>query len=376
MGEIIKNIVLLSFVLLFSSRIFADVVPVKSKSDSSSVVYYSQDDPYLKYCDSIFKNSLFIYPSGSSSTASMYGFLNDSIPASLDSVYQNRISVMDIKSPFDFKYNEDVRNYIYLYTTKIPNLIARALSTKELYFPLFEQMLDKYQLPIELKYLAIVESALNSQAISRAGAGGLWQFMPGTGKMYGLTINSKVDDRMNMYKATEAACRHFVDLYKIYKDWNLVLAAYNAGPGTINKALKKAAADSVTDYWSIRKYLPRETQGYVPAFIAVNYAMTYYFVHNIQPKEMNVIPYYLTDTVVLREEVSFSQLSEWLNLPIETIKSLNPQYKKNIIPYSNTNKGNILCLPYDKVGEFLANEKTILAGVRRPKTIDIEVARQ
>jgi membrane-bound lytic murein transglycosylase D len=321
----------------------------------------------LKYCDSIVKMGYSYSNQNFRNDFGNYDFAKDSIPLYLDSAYQSRIKVMDVKSPFDFRYNEDVRNYIYLYTVKIPSLISRALTIKELYFPLFEQLLDKYQVPLELKYLAIVESALNAQALSRAGAVGLWQFMPATGKQYGLNISSKVDDRMNPYKATEAACRHFVDLYKVYKDWNLVLAAYNAGSGTINKALKRAAADSVTDYWGIRKYLPKETQSYVPAFIAVNYAMTYYFAHNIQPRETRTLPYYLTDTVCISESISFSQLSEWLDVPVETIKMLNPQYKKNIIPQANTTAGNILCLPYNKVGEFLANEKTILTGIRRPK---------
>lgn len=357
-------------VLFVMSSAKSNFVLVKNTPDSTNFISIFQDDPYLKYCDSIIKMGYSYSNQYSRNEFCNYDFAKDSIPLYLDSTYQTRIKVMDVKSPFDFRYNEDVRNYIYLYTIKIPSLISRALTIKELYFPLFEQLLDKYQVPLELKYLAIVESALNAQALSRAGAVGLWQFMPGTGKMYGLNISSKIDDRMNPYKATEAACRHFVDLYKVYKDWNLVLAAYNAGPGTINKALKRAAADSITDYWGIRKYLPKETQSYVPAFIAVNYAMTYYFAHNIQPRQMGTLPFYMTDTVVISEAISFTQISEWLDIPVETIKMLNPQYKKNSIPQANTTAGNIVCLPYDKIGEFLANEKTILAGIRRPKSND------
>lgn len=355
---ILLTIVSVLFLLTAQARsILGNIVP-----DSSCFNNFANDDPYLKTCDSLYKISF-------GSKASKYELVNfdfarDSVPLYLDSTYQARIKAMDIKSPFEFRYNADVRNYIYLYTVRNPGLIARALTIKELYFPLFEQMLDKYQVPIELKYLAIVESALNAQACSRVGALGLWQFMPATGKMYGLNISSKIDDRMNPYKATEAACRHFVDLYKVYHDWNLVLAAYNAGQGNINKAIKRSG-DSVYDYWSVRPFMPRETQGYVPAFIAVNYAMTYYFAHNIQPRSLNTIPYYLTDTVYITQELSFKQLSNWLDVPEETIRLLNPQYKKGIIPEAHNGSSNVLCLPYHKIGEFIANEQKILSGIQR-----------
>ncbi len=269
---------------------------------------------------------------------------------------------MDIQSPFSFRYNEDVRKMIYFYAERRPGMISRALATKELYFPLFEEMLDKYQLPMELKYLAIVESALNPRARSRAGAVGLWQFMPATGRLYGLHSNSRIDDRMNPYKATEAACQHFVDLYERYQDWNLVLAAYNAGSGNVNKAIRRAGGP--TDYWSIRQYLPRETRAYVPAFIAVNYFMKYAYAHNIEPRKQIQFSYYQTDTIYVQKEISFTQIADWLDLDVNEIIMLNPQYQRNNIPASST-QPLVLTLPLDKIGAFILNENLIISGLSK-----------
>ena len=178
--------------------------------------------------------------------------------------------------------------------------------------------------------------------------------------MYGLHKSYSVDDRMNPYKATEAACQHFIDLYEIYGNWDLVLAAYNAGPGNVNRAIRRAGGS--TDYWEIRRYLPRETQAYVPAFIAVNYLMNFHQAHNIQPKESS-ISYYETDTLIVNSKIKFTQLSDWLKLDFETIQKLNPQYKRNYIPSSDD--GSILCLPVNSIGEFILNEELILSGMSR-----------
>ena len=304
-----------------------------------------------------------------------YNFPQDSIPAYQDSIYRLRVEYLDTKSPFSFEYNESVRRMIGFYSTRRKGLIEYALVRKDLYFPLFEQMLDKYQIPIELKYLSIVESALNPKAKSRVGAQGLWQFMPSTGRMYGLHRNSRVDDRMNMYKATEAACQHFCDLYDRYHDWNLVLAAYNAGPGNVNKAIRRAGGNT-TNYWEIRQYLPRETQSYVPAFIAVNYMMNYPNAHNIQPKGTSSLSYFETDTVYISKKLEFKKLASWLNMDIKTIKKLNPQYRRDYIParMKGTNKSYVLTLPTAKVSEFIINSDKILSGLT-PREWELEAVK-
>lgn len=355
-------IVLLLFV---SSSTFADYnivtynnPPPTDSAAKTSILY---DIPFLIYCDSIYATNMQVY-NEPKPWLTYYNFGVDSVPSYLDTTYRERISSMDTKSPFSFRYNEDVRKMIYFYAERRPGMISRALATQALYFPLFEEMLDKYQLPIELKYLAIVESALNPKAKSRAGAVGLWQFMPGTGRLYGLHSNSRIDDRMNPYKATEAACQHFVDLYERYHDWNLVLAAYNAGPGNVNKATRRAGGP--TDYWSIREYLPRETRAYVPAFIAVNYFMKYAYAHNIEARQQIQYSYFETDTVYIKKEISFSQLADWLDLEESHIRLLNPQYQRDVIPASSS-QALVLTLPLNKIGPFILNENLIISGLTR-----------
>ena len=206
-------------------------------------------------------------------------------PMFSDSVYIDRLSRMP--TVMEMPYNEIVRKFIDMYAGRLRNQVAFMLSACNFYMPIFEEALDAYGLPLELKYLPIIESALNPSAVSRAGACGLWQFMLATGKIYGLESNSLVDERRDPIKATWAAARYLKDMYDIYKDWNLVIAAYNCGPGTINKAIRRSGGK--TDYWEIYNYLPKETRGYVPAFIAANYVMTYYCKHNICPME-SIIP--------------------------------------------------------------------------------------
>ena len=362
-------LILLTFITLSS---MADGIPVEKKNrlkkDSTSSASMMYDIPLLSYADSVYTASMVEY-SEPKPWLQYYDFEEDSIPSYLDTTYRERIERMDTRSPFSFRYNADVRKMIYFYGQRRPKMISRALAKKELYFPLFEEMLDKYQLPQELKYLAIVESALNPRAHSRAGAMGLWQFMPSTGRLYGLHSNSRVDDRMNPYKATEAACQHFVDLYQIYQDWNLVLAAYNAGPGNVNKAIRRSGG--ATDFWTIQQYLPRETRAYVPAFIAVNYFMTYPEAHNIEAKEGSQISYFETDTVYIREKISFKQLSKWLDIDMATLKALNPQYRRDYIPAA-TSKKHVLTLPLEKIGLFILNEKLILSGVSREQYAQLE----
>lgn len=272
-------------------------------------------------------------------------------PQFSDSVYIDRLSRMPVI--MEMPYNDIVRKFINTYTGRLRNQVAFMLSACNFYMPIFEEALDAYNLPLELKYLPIIESALNPSAVSRAGASGLWQFMLATGKLYGLESNSLVDERRDPIKATWAAARYLRDMYDIYKDWNLVIAAYNCGPGNINKAIRRAGGK--TDYWEIYNYLPRETRGYVPAFIAANYVMTYYCKHNICPMETNIPQ--STDTVQVNHNLHFEQIADICHVPLEEIQSLNPQYKRNIVP--GDSKPRTLRLPTEAISLLIDNQDTI-----------------
>ena len=270
-----------------------------------------------------------------------------------DSVYADRIRRMPCVIPM--AYNDKVRDCIELYVVRRRDLVKYILGMANLYFPIIEQVLDKHQLPLELKCLAIVESALNPVALSRVGAGGLWQFMLPTGKIYGLEINSLIDERCDPEKATEAACRYFKDMYAIYKDWNLVLASYNCGPGNVNKAIRRSGGK--TDFWDIFRFLPKETRSYVPLFIAANYVMNYYCDHNLCPREGN-LPL-ATDTVMVSKMLHLQQVSDVLNIDMAQLRALNPQYRRDIIP-GNTER-SILRLPAVDTYSFVDKEDTIYA---------------
>ena len=273
------------------------------------------------------------------------------IPQFSDSVYIDRLQRMP--TIMEMPYNAIVREYIDRYAVKLRNQVSVMLAANNFYMPLFEEALDAYDLPLELKYLPIIESALKPTARSRAGALGLWQFMLKTGRLYGLESNSLVDDRLDPIKATWAAARYLREMYDIYQDWHLVIAAYNCGPGNVNKAIRRAGG--ATDYWSIYNYLPRETRGYVPAFIAANYIMTYYCHHNICPMNTEIIP--PTDTLQISRELHLQQVADVCDITIDELKSLNPQYKRNIIP-GNT-KPYTLRLPQTKIATFIDNQDTI-----------------
>ena len=277
-------------------------------------------------------------------------------PVFSDSVYIDRLSRMP--TVMEMTYNEIVRKFIDMYTGKLRDQVSFMLSACNFYIPIFEEALDAYNLPLELKYLPVIESALNPSAVSRAGATGLWQFMLSTGKIYGLESNSLVDERRDPIKATWAAVRYLKDMYDIYKDWNLVIAAYNCGPGNLNKAIYRSGGK--TDYWEIYNYLPRETRGYVPAFIAANYVMTYYCKHNICPMDTNIPD--VTDTVQVSRNIHFQQIADICGIEVDEIKSLNPQYKRNIIP--GENKPQTLRLPLGGISAFIDNQDTIYAHRR------------
>jgi len=267
-----------------------------------------------------------------------------------DSLYKERLERLPHIIPM--QYNNVVRKCIDLYTERRRGLVRYMLGMADFYFPIIEQVLDQHDLPLELKYLAVVESALNPKALSRVGASGLWQFMLPTGKVYGLEINSFVDERLEPVKSTHAACQYFKDMYAIYNDWNLVLAAYNCGPGNVNKAMKRSGK---SDFWDIFPYLPKETRSYVPLFIAANYVMSYYCDHNLCPVE-TTLPL-ATDTIMVNKPLHFAQVAEVLSLDIEQLRALNPQYKRDIVP-GNTGSA-ILKLPAAQAYSFVDNEDTI-----------------
>ena len=280
-------------------------------------------------------------------------------------VYIERLS--RIPSVMELAYNDIVQRFIDRYSGRLRYSVSYLLGAANFYIPIFEEALEAYQLPLELKYLPIIESALNPKAVSRAGAAGLWQFMPGTGKQYGLELNSLVDERRDPVKSSYAAARYLRDLYKIFGDWNLVIAAYNCGPENINKAIRRYRAakgrtqedETITaadkDYWQIYPYLPAETRGYVPAFIAANYIMTYYCEHNICPMTTNLPAQ--TDTVMVHRDVHLEQIAGVIGTNIDLLKSLNPEYRRDIVP-GNT-KPSPIRLPLADSGKFIDNEDSI-----------------
>jgi len=294
----------------------------------------------------------------------VYGFALNEVPSYPDSVMAARIDSLNMETTVELAFNRVVKDYIYLYANKKRDLSARMLGLAEVYFPLFEEQLDRFDIPLEMKYLAIVESALNPTAGSRAGAKGLWQFMYGTGKVYGLRVTTLIDERFDPYQATIAACEHMRDLYDIYGDWSLVMAAYNSGAGNVNKAIRRSGG--IKSYWGIWPFLPRETRGYVPAFIAVYYVMTHATEHNIYPVHPGIL-YHEIDTVTVHDVLSFDQISEMLGVPMDQLKLLNPLYKKSIIPYTDDERF-FVTLPKEYVGDFINNEQDLYAYVTRKGT--------
>lgn len=266
------------------------------------------------------------------------------------SVYKHRLS--KLPTIIEMPYNDVVQKFIDLYSGQLRRSVSYMLGAQNFYMPIFEEALEAYGLPLELKYLPVIESALNPRAVSRVGATGLWQFMLNTGKRYGLTVNSLVDDRRDPVKSSYAAAHYLSDLYKIYGDWNLVIAAYNCGPEKINQAIHRSKQN---DYWQIYPYLPRETRGYVPAFIAANYIMNYYCEHNICPM-MTELPA-KTDTVEIKRDLYFEQIAHGLGIDIDQVAALNPQYRRSII--NGSWRPSTLRLPAMLVTKFIDNEDSI-----------------
>lgn len=270
-----------------------------------------------------------------------------------EAVYKDRLR--RLPTAMEMPWNEVVQKFIDRYTGRLRRSVSYMLGASNFYMPIFEQALEVYGIPLELKYLPIIESALNPTAVSRVGATGLWQFMLATGKRYGLKVTTMIDERRDPVKASYAAAHYLSDLYNIFGDWNLVIAAYNAGPENINKAIRRAGG--VKDYWQIYPYLPSETRGYVPAFIAANYAMNYYCEHNICPV-LTELPAQ-ADTVMLYRDVHFEQISQVLGIDIEQLRTLNPQYRRDVV--TGYSEPTDLRLPVEYVNAFIENEDSIYA---------------
>lgn len=340
-----RNILLITL-LIFSSTLSAQtqtttVAEEKGTMDLPETLLADMDSLYWDWQS---KNYLFVDENCVTTTTN---------PAISDSVYIDRLS--RIPSIIEMPFNDIVKKHIEAYTNRLRNKVSFILAAANFYMPLFEEALDTYDLPLELKYLPIIESALNPTAISRQRASGLWQFMLRTGKLYGLENNSLVDERRDPIKSTWAAARYLKDLYNIYKDWHLVLAAYNCGPGNVNKAIRRAGG--ATDYWEIYQFLPKETRGYVPGFIAANYVMHYYCEHGICPMEAQLPA--TTDTIHIHKDLNLQQVAGVCNIDIEQLRSLNPQYKKDVVP--GNSKPYVLRLPNNTVNQFIDLQDSIYA---------------
>jgi membrane-bound lytic murein transglycosylase D len=274
---------------------------------------------------------------------------------------KERLAAMDAKSPFNIEYNSGLENIIKSFLKNRKKSFERLMAISEYYFPMFEEALAKQNVPLEIKYLAVVESALNPKAVSRMGATGLWQFMYQTGKQYNLKIDSYVDERSDPLKSSEAAAQYMTNMYAIFGDWDLVLASYNSGPGNVSKAIRRSGGQQ--NYWNIRKNLPKETQGYVPAFLATMYIYEYHKEHGIIPNRA-AIKHFTTDTIHIKKQMSFQQISDLLDVPVAQLQLLNPSYKLNVVPFYH-DQAHFLRLPVGKIAVFASNEDKIYAYAQR-----------
>lgn len=358
-----------------------------------SATFYSQD--LIKAKDSILKKEIKV----SYLDSIKYTFVSDNIATCIDSLWMQELTSLDLydemiadiknvnvdqkvdfelptdllkerlkkldeKSPFNIEYNIGLENVIKSFLKNRRKSFERLLGVSQYYFPLFEEELAKNNIPLEIKYLAVVESALNPRAVSRVGATGLWQFMYQTGKQYGLNIDSYVDERSEPLKASQAASVYMNNMYKIFGDWDLVLAAYNSGPGNVAKAIRRSGGHQ--NYWNIRKNLPKETQGYLPAFLATMYIFEYHKEHGIVPNKA-VANLFATDTVAIKNHMTFKQVSDLLDVPVAAIQFFNPSFKRNEIPHI-TGQTNFLRLPKDKIAIFTSNEDKIYAYIHHEQS--------
>ena len=288
--------------------------------------------------------------------------IDEELPTDL---LKERLQVMNQKSPFEIEYNQGLENIIKSFLKNRKKSFSRLMALSEYYFPIFEDAFAKQNVPLEIKYLAVVESALNPKAVSKMGATGIWQFMYGTGKQYDLKIDSYIDERSDPLKSTLAASEYMTKMYNVFGDWELVLASYNSGPGNVTKAIRRSGGK--TKYWDIRNYLPKETQGYVPAFLATMYLFEFHKEHGINPQRA-VVKNFETDTIRIKEKMTFKQIADLLDMPQAQIQLLNPSYKLNVVPFYKDEQ-HFLRLPKDKIATFVSNEEKIYAYVKHDSNI-------
>lgn len=325
------------------------------KNKISAIEVNDIDDPVYSNLDANLDSLVHIWYVENSldATREDLAVVDTLVPDFSDSVYIDRLS--RIPTPVNLVYNRVVKNYIDVYTKKRRDKVEVMLGLADYYFPIFDNIFDYYGIPNEMKYMSIIESALNPRAYSKARAVGLWQFMYGTGKIYGLDVNSYVDERRDPIKSTHAACRFAKDLYDIYGDWLLVIAAYNCGPGNVNRAIRRSGGKK--DFWEIYYRLPRETRGHVPAFIAATYVMNYYKEHNLRPASISLpVP---SDTVMVQEELHLKQVAEVMKIPYDLLVDMNPQYRYKIIP--GNHKPYPLRLPMTDASRFIDLQDSIMA---------------
>lgn len=349
---------ILKFVLIgFLIILAGENICAQDKNDNISVIQEDTEDlQIINHLDSLLnlwyiKHAL-INDTITADDADVY--ITDTVLTDYtDSVYKERLG--QLPGLIKLSYNDIVKKFIEVYTVKRRRQVEVMLGLSEYYFPIFEKVLDANNLPLELKYLPVIESALNPKAVSRAGATGIWQFMYTTGKLYKLKVNTFVDERRDPVKSTYAAVEYLKDLHNIYNDWILVIAAYNCGPGNVNRAIRRSGGK--TNYWEIYYRLPRETRGYVPAFIAASYIMNYYEEHNLRPRKIS-LPL-AVDTILISEELHLQQVAEVLNIPIQRLRDINPQFKKDIVPANKDNYA--LKLPVEYTSDFIDMQDSIFA---------------
>ncbi len=347
-----------------------DSIPIKSQKVGESILYTTnhngkfnlQDNEQAAHYDSLWLKELHQLASLSDEmhefVSSKETEVNNEVEINTDTL-KKRLALLNQRTPFNIAYNPALESVIKSFLSRKRPLMNRMLTVSQFYFPLFEQEFDNHDIPVEMKYLAIVESALNPKARSRVGATGLWQFMYGTGKEHGLEVNSYVDERSDPIKSTRAAGEYLNRVYKVFNDWDLALAAYNSGPGNVNKAIRRSGG--YKNYWNIRRNLPRETAGYVPAFIATMYLFEYAEEHGLKGQKIER-PYFETDTVHIKNIITFDQISKLVDISMEELEVLNPSYKLKVIPYVK-GKNYYLRLPVSAMGRFVANEEAIYAYV-------------
>jgi membrane-bound lytic murein transglycosylase D len=339
-----------SFVLFIACILFVSASKAQFEGDSilsriDSILYYNPEPLFANQDTLSFSDSLLLFTESGQALPFTY---------IADSVYMNRLSALPFT--FEMTYNPTVRRFIELYTVKLQDKLSVMLGLSSFYFPIFEAVIDSFDFPQELKYLAVIESALNPAATSKAHAAGLWQFMRGTGLESGLAINGYIDERRGIQESTIAAIKYLGKLYALYNDWHLALAAYNCGPGNVNRAIARSGGKS--NFWEIYKYLPRETRGYVPGFIGAAYAFNYYTAHGIEPVLCN-FPEKI-DTIRITRTLHFKQVSDVMGIDINTLKMINPQYIKDFVP-SDNKKQFVLNLPAADKERFRAMHDSIYA---------------